>query len=98
MTIDGFRRLALALPQTQESSHLDHPDFRVGKRIFAQQATVVASNPEVFRPVKGGWGARGATHVKLRAATRAALWPAMVAAWKNHASPALLKKHADLGG
>jgi hypothetical protein len=113
MTIDGFRKLALALPQTHESAHLDHPDFRVGKRIFAtlaypdpswgmvkltpaQQAKAVALHPGVFRPVKGGWGARGSTSVKLRAATRLALWPAMVEAWRNHAAPALLKQHADL--
>ncbi len=35
MTVDGFRKLALALPQAREFSHLDHPDIRVGKRIFA---------------------------------------------------------------
>jgi hypothetical protein len=35
MTPDAFRRLALAFPDTSESSHLDHPDFRVGKRVFA---------------------------------------------------------------
>ncbi len=35
MTIDGFRRLALSLPDTSESSHMDHPDFRVSGKIFA---------------------------------------------------------------
>lgn len=35
MTPDDFRRLAIALPGTVESSHLRHPDFRVGNRIFA---------------------------------------------------------------
>lgn len=108
MTVDGFRKLALALPQAREFSHLDHPDIRVGKRIFAtlgypdpssgmvklapsQQAKVMALYPLVFRPVNGAWGAGGSTIVKLRAATRLALWPAMLEAWKNHATPALLK-------
>jgi hypothetical protein len=35
MTEDQFRRLALALPETVESAHMDHPDFRVGGKIFA---------------------------------------------------------------
>ena len=35
MTPDGFRRLALSLPEAIESAHMGHPDFRVGGRIFA---------------------------------------------------------------
>ena len=35
MTPDGFRRLALALPQATEASHMAHPDFRVAGKIFA---------------------------------------------------------------
>jgi hypothetical protein len=35
MTANDFRRLALALPETTESTHMDHPDFRVCKKIFA---------------------------------------------------------------
>jgi hypothetical protein len=35
MTADGFRRLALALPEAIESAHMNHPDFRVGGRVFA---------------------------------------------------------------
>ncbi len=35
MTPDDFRRLALSLPGTIEGSHSRHPDFRVGRRIFA---------------------------------------------------------------
>jgi hypothetical protein len=35
VTPNNFRRLALALPGTVESSHMGHPDFRVGNRIFA---------------------------------------------------------------
>src|ERR1700726_2355899 len=30
-----FRRLALALPGAIESSHMNHPDFRLNNRIFA---------------------------------------------------------------
>jgi hypothetical protein len=35
MTPDGFRRLALGLEGVEEKAHHDHPDFRVGGRIFA---------------------------------------------------------------
>lgn len=35
MTADQFRRLALALPETEERSHMAHPDFRVRNKIFA---------------------------------------------------------------
>ena len=32
---DDFRRLALSLEGAEERSHMNHPDFRVGGRIFA---------------------------------------------------------------
>jgi hypothetical protein len=35
MTPAEFRRLALALPEAEERSHMNHPDFRVGGKIFA---------------------------------------------------------------
>jgi hypothetical protein len=35
VTPDGFRGLALAMPETIEVGHMGHPDFRVGGRIFA---------------------------------------------------------------
>ena len=35
MTADQFRAIALSLPDTIEASHMDHPDFRVGGKIFA---------------------------------------------------------------
>ena len=35
MTAKDFRQIALSLPESIESSHMDHPDFRVGGKIFA---------------------------------------------------------------
>lgn len=35
MNADGFRRLALDLPETAEGAHMGHADFRVGGKIFA---------------------------------------------------------------
>ena len=35
MTANDFRKLALALPETEERQHMNHPDFRVAGKIFA---------------------------------------------------------------
>jgi hypothetical protein len=45
VTPDAFRRIALALADTAESAHMNHPDFRVHGRIFA---TLDSPSP--------GWG------------------------------------------
>src|SRR5207244_1148580 len=43
LTLEGFRRLALSLPDVSEESHMGHPDFRVRGKIFA---TLCAPDPE----------------------------------------------------
>jgi hypothetical protein len=35
MTAAEFRRIALGLPGVIEAAHMNHPDFRVGGKIFA---------------------------------------------------------------
>ncbi len=35
MTPKDFRRIALSFPETSQSAHMDHPDFRVSGKIFA---------------------------------------------------------------
>ena len=35
MTPADFRRIALSLPEVEESAHMSHPDFRVGGKVFA---------------------------------------------------------------
>jgi hypothetical protein len=35
MNAADFRRIALSLPEAEESAHMSHPDFRVGGKIFA---------------------------------------------------------------
>ena len=99
MTADEFRNLALELPGAEEDSHMDHPDFRVGGKIFAtlgpgeewgmvkltpeQQSMVVEAEPEIFRPVPGGWGKGGATNVRLAKADATTLKSALSMAWQN---------------
>jgi hypothetical protein len=102
MTAAEFRRLALSFPETAESSHMEHPDFRVGGKVFAtlgypsggwamvklmpdEQQDFVRTEPEVFVTVKGGWGRRGATNVRLKAVKKASLRKALEAAWRNTA-------------
>ncbi len=35
MTAADFRRMALSFPGAEEREHMNHPDFRVGGKIFA---------------------------------------------------------------
>ncbi|HEY2415246.1 MAG TPA: MmcQ/YjbR family DNA-binding protein [Pirellulaceae bacterium] len=111
MTPAQFRRLALNLPDATESSHMSHPDFRVGGKIFAtlgpqeawgmvkltpkQQADFVKKHPKAFEPFNGAWGRDGCTKVLLKTATKAALAPALVAAWTNIAPQRLLDESGD---
>lgn len=32
---DDFRRIALSFPEAEQRSHMAHPDFRVGGKVFA---------------------------------------------------------------
>lgn len=48
MTPAEFRRLALALPGSLEKAHMGHPDFRVGRKIFATLGYPDASHGTVM--------------------------------------------------
>jgi hypothetical protein len=114
MTIDDFRRLALSLPEVTESAHMGHPDFRVRGKIFAtiwteegwgmvklkpeQQASFRTIEPTVFVPVQGGWGQKGATHVRLEHADVTSVRNALVAAWRNVAPKRLAETLGDDDG
>ena len=112
MTQKDFRRIALSFPETSESAHMDHPDFRVRRKIFAtlghpangwgmvklhpeQQHSFFKAEPEVFVPVKGAWGRRGATSVNLKAARKVSLAKALRAAWRNTAPKRLSEQFPD---
>jgi hypothetical protein len=109
MDVEDFRNLALSLPEASESAHMGHPDFRVWGKIFAtlwpdegwgmvkltpgQQVLFVEAEPAIFVPVKGGWGRKGATTVRLEAASPNAVRKALVTAWCNVAPKTLVEKH-----
>jgi hypothetical protein len=109
MTASEFRRLALAQPEAVEASHMDHPDFRVGGKIFAtlgpgevwgmvkltpeEQATFLTAQPAAFAPASGAWGRRGATIVQLKPAKKSLVKEAMQLAWRNTAPAKLVQQH-----
>jgi hypothetical protein len=86
VTADDFRRIALSLPEAEESDHMV-------KLTAQQQALFVHAEPAVFVPVKGGWGRRGATSVFLESADETTVRSALITAWRNVAPKVL---HAQL--
>jgi hypothetical protein len=105
-TADQMRKLALALPQTEEKSHFGQPDFRVCDKIFAGlsreetrgtlkltpelQAVVVSAKPEAYFPAAGAWGDKGWTQVELARVEPAELEELVVEAWRMTAPKRLV--------
>ena len=71
---------------------LGYPDAWCGmvKLTPEQQHDFMKSSPDFFAPVKGAWGLRGCTSVKLRPAKKAQLQSALAAAWRNAAPKSLI--------
>ena len=104
MTETEFRKLALTFPETEEKSHFGKADFRVKNKIFAtlldasagvvkllpeQQNMIVASEPNIFSPIKGGWGNQGWTRIQLGLIDLITAKSALNMAWRNVAPKAL---------
>jgi len=72
---------------------LGYPDQNWGmvKLTPEQQSMLVDAEPNIFRPVPGGWGKRGSTNVRLAKADQATLLSALTLAWTNVAPKSLLK-------
>ena len=98
MTSDEFREIALSFPEAEERSHMNHPDFRVGGKIFAtlgpdltwgMAKLTPAQQQEYtrmetgFTPASGKWGDGGATIITLSGADEEAVRRALNAAWQN---------------
>ena len=52
MTAADFRRIALSMPEAEESAHMSHPDFRVGGKIFATLGYPDANHGMVILPAE----------------------------------------------
>jgi hypothetical protein len=72
---------------------LGYPDQDWGTLILTaeQQSVLVEAEPDIFRPVPGGWGKRGSTNVRLAKADSATLQGALTLAWTNVAPKSLIK-------
>ncbi|WP_196258891.1 MmcQ/YjbR family DNA-binding protein [Pelagibacterium limicola] len=107
MNANEVREFALALPGAQESGHMGKADFRVGNKVFAtlpdseyavvkltpeQQEMLCATEPEMFSPVPGSWGAKGWTRIQLPSVDATTLKSALRMAWRNVAPKSLLSQ------
>lgn len=101
MNADDFRELALGFPETEERSHMNHPDFRVRGKIFAtigpdETWGMVKLTPAqqqeyqridtAFRPASGKWGDGGATIIELANSDEDSVRAALREAWQNVAA------------
>jgi hypothetical protein len=64
---------------------LGYPDDDWGmvKLTPEQQSVLVEAEPDIFRPVPGGWGKSGNTNVRLAKADSTTLQSALKMAWQN---------------
>ena len=103
------RLVALSLPEVEEKSHFDKPDFRLKNKIIAvlhedrvcmmvklspiEQSVFCAFDETIIYPVPGGWGRKGATMINLKKVRKSMLLDALTTAWKTVAPPKLVKKY-----
>ncbi|HTH51425.1 MAG TPA: MmcQ/YjbR family DNA-binding protein [Pyrinomonadaceae bacterium] len=97
MTADEFREIALSFPGAEERSHMNHPDFRVGGKIFAtlnedlskgmvnldadRQQEYMLLDPS-FHPASGAWGRKGSSMITLATAQTDVVRSALATAWQ----------------
>ncbi len=104
MSSDRFKKLALALPETEEKSHFGKVDFRVRDKIFAgfddkgqayvkllpeQQQILSEAEPKLISPISGVWGKKGWTLVDQNSADEALIKSVLHMAWRNVAPKSL---------
>jgi hypothetical protein len=110
VTSDEFRALALSLPGAEANSHLGNPDFRINGKIFATlggatgrpvvklpleaQDLLTSALPDVFAPVPGYWGRKGATRLNLDQIDEATARDALERAWRHVSQPAKRRRAA----
>jgi hypothetical protein len=109
VSLDEAKKSALALPEVEEKSHFDKPDFRVKNKIFAvihkdktcmmvklsviDQSVFCAFDETIIYPVPGGWGRKGATMINLKKVRKVMFLDALTTAWKTVAPPKLVTKY-----
>jgi hypothetical protein len=76
---------------------LGHPDQDWGMVQLTpeQQTMVVAAEPDIFRPVPGGWGKGGSTNVRLAKADATTLRSALKMAWDNISAKSAVRRRTN---
>lgn len=103
------KQLALSLPEAEEKSHFEKPDFRVKNKVFAvlhedkssmvvkltviDQSVFCAFDKAIIYPVPGGWGRQGWTMINLKKVKKSMLLDALTTAWKTVAPSKLAAKY-----
>ena len=109
VSVATARQSALSLPEVEEKSHFDTPDFRINKKIFASlheeknlmmvklslvdQSVFCAFDEDIIYPVPGGWGKKGATYINLKKVKKPMLQDALSTAWKTVAPRKIVQKY-----
>lgn len=108
-SISTARQMALSLPEVEEKSHFEKPDFRVKNKVFAvlhedkktmvvkltllDQSVFCAFDETIIYPVPGGWGKQGWTTINLTTIKKAMLQDVLTTAWKTVATKSLVKQY-----
>jgi hypothetical protein len=109
LSVEEFRELALTFDEAVELPHFHLTSFRIRKKIFAtilidERLAMVALTPleqslftdgDAIRPVRGAWGAKGATHFDLDRVGRDVLEHALRLAYCGKAPKALSDRWRD---
>jgi hypothetical protein len=106
VSLAAAKQLALSLPEAEEKSHFEKPDFRVKNKIFAilhedkscmvvklsviDQSVFCAFDKAIIYPVPGGWGRQGWTMINLKKVKKSMLLDALTTAWKTVAPAKLV--------
>ena len=109
ITIAQARKMALALPETEEKKHFNTPDFRIRNKVFAtlhekekrvvvklsaiDQSVFCSIDKEIIFPVPGGWGRQGWTFINLKKIKKEMFLDALTTAWKTVAPNKLREKY-----
>jgi hypothetical protein len=73
---------------------LAHIDKGYGNLMLSPEAQriLIATHPDIFLPVAGGWGRNGATHIRLAEADQDRMTEALHIAWRQRAEKSLRAK------
>ena len=109
ISINAFRKLALAFDEATESPHFEKTSFRVNKKIFAtldeknsrvvvklsavDQSVFCSYDKSIIYPVPGKWGLEGWTMIELKKVKKEMLLDALTSSYCNVAPKKLAEKY-----